>query len=369
MSNTQKIPFVDLATQYRSIADEIHAAIEPVMATSRFILGLEVKQFEQEFAAYCGAQHCVGVANGTDALYLSLCALGIGPGDEVITQTNTFIATPLSISYTGARPVLVDCDPLTYQIDVKQVEAAITPRTKAIIPVHLYGQPADMDAILSIAKRHNLRVVEDACQSHGAEYHGKRVGTFGDAAAFSFYPGKNLGGYGDGGAITTNSETLTTKLRAMREYGQAAKYHHDFRGFNSRLDTIQAAILRVKLKHLPDWTAARQRAAAAYATALQAIGVQPPRQVSYGTHVWHLYIVQVANRAKVQEQLSAAGISTGIHYPIPVHLQKAYADLGYKRGAFPVTEAAADRILSLPMFPELTQEQVDYVAKNLKLAI
>lgn len=366
MSNTQKIPFVDLASQYRGIADEVRAAIEPVMATTRFILGLEVKQFEQEFAAYCGAQHGVGVASGTDALYLALCALGIGAGDEVITQTNTFIATPLSISYTGARPVLVDCDPQTYQIDVKQVEAAITPRTKAIIPVHLYGQPADMDAILAIAKRHNLRVIEDACQAHGAEYRGKRVGAFGDAAAFSFYPGKNLGAYGDGGAITTNSEALATKLRAMREYGQAAKYHHDFRGFNSRLDTLQAAILRVKLKYLPDWTAARQRAAAAYATALKRIGVEPPRQVGYGTHVWHLYIIQVANRAKVQEQLTAAGIGTGIHYPIPVHLQKAYADLGYKRGSFPATEAAADRILSLPMFPELTQEQVGYVVENLK---
>lgn len=366
MSNTQKIPFVDLGSQYRSIADEVRAAIEPVMATTRFILGLEVKQFEQEFAAYCGAQHGVGVASGTDALYLALCALGVGPGDEVITQTNTFIATPLSISYTGARPVLVDCDPKTYQIDVKQVEAAITPRTKAVIPVHLYGQPADMDAILAVAKRHNLRVIEDACQAHGAEYRGKRVGAFGDAAAFSFYPGKNLGAYGDAGAITTNSEALATKLRAMREYGQAAKYHHDFRGFNSRLDTLQAAILRVKLKYLSDWTAARQRAAAAYAVALKRVGVEPPAQVSYGTHVWHLYIIQVGNRAKVQEQLAAAGVATGIHYPIPVHLQKAYADLGYKRGSFPVAEAAADRILSLPMFPELTQEQVDYVAENLK---
>jgi dTDP-4-amino-4,6-dideoxygalactose transaminase len=366
MSITQKVPFVDLASQYHTIADEVRAAIEPVMATTRFILGLEVKQFEQEFAAYCGAQHCIGVASGTDALYLTLHALGIGAGDEVITQANTFIATPLSISYTGARPVLVDCDPQTYQMDVKKIEAAITPRTKAIIPVHLYGQPADMDAILAIAKKHNLRVIEDACQAHSAEYRGKRVGAFGDAAAFSFYPGKNLGAYGDGGAITTNSEALATKLRATREYGQAAKYHHDFRGFNSRLDTLQAAILRVKLKYLSDWTAARQRAAAAYGVALKRIGVQPPVQVSYGTHVWHLYIIQVANRAKVQEQLTAAGIGTGIHYPIPVHLQKAYADLGYKRGAFPVAEAAADRILSLPMFPELTQEQIDFVVEHLK---
>ena len=362
----QKIPFVDLAAQYRGIADEVRAAIEPVMANARFILGEEVRLFEQEFAAYCGAKHAVGVASGTDALYLTLCALGIGPGDEVITQVNTFIATPLSISYTGARPVFVDCDPLTYQMDIKRIEAAITPRTKAIIPVHLYGQPADMDAILAIARRHKLLVIEDACQAHGAEYRGKRVGAFADAAAFSFYPGKNLGAYGDGGAITTNNEALAAKLRALREYGSAAKYHHDFKGFNSRLDTLQAAILRVKLKHLPQWTAGRQAAAAAYAEALRRIGIEPPRQVGYGTHVWHLYVIQVADRARVQQQLAAAGVSTGIHYPIPVHLQKVYADLGYQRGAFPVAEAAADRILSLPMFAELTREQVQYVVENLK---
>jgi dTDP-4-amino-4,6-dideoxygalactose transaminase len=361
-----KIPFVDLQTQYRSIADEIHAAIEPVMANTRFILGEEVRLFEQEFAAFCGARHCVGVASGTDALHLALRALDIGPGDEVITQTNSYIATALAISYAGATPVFVDCDAGTYQMDVERAETAITPRTKAILPVHLYGQPADMDAVMAIAKRHGLRVIEDACQAHGATYRGRPVGTFGDAAAFSFYPGKNLGAYGDGGAITTNDPVLDTRLRAYRDYGQTTKYHHDFRGFNSRLDTLQAAVLRVKLKRLAGWNQSRQRAAATYAKALAPLGVQPPRQVSHGTHIWHLYVVEVANRAAVQKRLGDAGVSTGIHYPVPIHLQKAYADLGGKRGAFPVAEAAADRILSLPMFPELTDEQVACVASELR---
>ncbi|MBI5394235.1 MAG: DegT/DnrJ/EryC1/StrS family aminotransferase [Verrucomicrobia bacterium] len=369
MSAPMKVPFVDLQAQYRAIAGEVHAAIEPVMANTRFILGEEVRLFEQEFAAFCGARHCVGVASGTDALHLIVRALGIGPGDEVITQTNSFIATAIGISYAGAKPVFVDCDAATYQMDVSKLEAAITPRTKAIIPVHLYGQPADMDAVLAVAKRHGLRVIEDACQAHGATYRGRPVGAFGDAAAFSFYPGKNLGAYGDGGAITTHDDALAAKLRAFRDYGQSTKYHHDFCGYNSRLDTMQAAILRVKLKRLSSWNQSRQRAAAAYAKALGRIGVEPPRQVSNGTHVWHLYVIQVANRAAVQKRLGDAGVSTGIHYPVAIHLQKAYADLGCKRGMFPVAEAAADRILSLPMFPELTDAQVDYVASELGKAL
>jgi dTDP-4-amino-4,6-dideoxygalactose transaminase len=369
MSNPMIIPFVDLQSQYRVIADEVRAAIEPVMANTRFILGEEVRLFEQEFAAFCAARHCVGVANGTDALHLIVRAMGIGPGDEVITQTNSFIATAIGISYAGATPVLVDCDPATYQMDVSKLDAAITPRTKAIIPVHLYGQPADMDAVLAMARRHNLRVIEDACQAHGATYRGRPVGGLGDAAAFSFYPGKNLGAYGDGGGITTNDEALATRLRAFRDYGQTVKYHHDFQGYNSRLDTIQAAILRVKLKRLAGWNQSRQRAAATYAKALGRIGVEPPRQVANGTHIWHLYVVQVANRAKVQKRLADAGVATGIHYPVPIHLQKAYANLGYKRGVFPVAEASADRILSLPMFPELTDAQVEYVVNELAKAV
>ncbi len=364
-----KIPFVDLQGQYRAIADEVRAAIEPVMANTRFILGEEVRLFEQEFAAFCGARHCVGVASGTDALHLALRALDIGPGDEVITQTNSYIATALAISYAGATPVFVDCDPKTCQIDVKQAEAVVTPRTKALLPVHLYGQPADMDAVQAIAKRHGLRVIEDACQAHGATYRGRPVGTFGDAAAFSFYPGKNLGAYGDGGAITTNDPALDTRLRAYRDYGQREKYFHDFKGFNSRLDTIQAAILRVKLKRLAAWNQSRQRAAATYSKVLSRIGIEPPRQVSHGTHIWHLYVIQVANRAVVQKRLGDAGVSTGIHYPVPIHLQKAYADLGRLRGSFPIAEAAADRILSLPMFPEITDEQVNHVASELAKAL
>ncbi len=360
-----KIPFVDLQTQYRAIREEVHEAIEPVMAAARFIMGEETRLFEQEFAAFCRARHCVGVASGTDALHLILRALDIGPGDEVITQTNSYIATALAISYVGAKPVLVDCEPRTYQMDLRQAEAAITPRTKALLPVHLYGQAADMDAVLRIARRHGLRVVEDACQAHGADYRGQPVGAFGDAAAFSFYPGKNLGAYGDGGAITTNDEALAARLRAFRDYGQSVKYHHEFKGYNSRLDTIQAAILRAKLRHLADWNNARRRAAAAYAAGLRAIGIEPPEEVAYGKHVWHLYVIQIADRLRIQERLAAAGVSTGIHYPIPIHLQKAYGDLGCPRGTFPVAEAAADRILSLPMFPELTVEQVDYVVKTL----
>ena len=364
-----KIPLVDLQAQYHALRDEIHAAIEPVMAAGRFTLGEEEKLFEQEFATFCGTRHCVGVANGTDALHMALRALDIGPGDEVITQTNTFIATVVAIWQAGARPVLVDCDPATYQINVEQAAAAVTPRTKALMPVHLYGQPADMDAILALAKRHRLKVIEDACQAHGAEYHGQRVGGFGDAAAFSFYPGKNLGAYGDGGAITTNDEALAAKLRAMREYGQAAKYFHDFKGFNSRLDTLQAAVLRVKLPRLAAWNDARRRHATEYAARLQVIGIEPPREASDRKHVWHLYVVQVNDRPRVQKALADAGVATGIHYPVPIHLQKAFADLGCQRGAFPVAEAAADRILSLPMYPELTSEQVACVVDTLRSAV
>ncbi len=369
MSTTTKIPFVDLQAQYRSIAAEVHSAIEPVMANARFILGEEVRLFEQEFATYCQVKHCVSAANGTDALHLILRAFDIGPGDEVITQTNTFIATALAISYAGATPVFVDCDPVTYQLDVKQLEAAVTPRTKAIMPVHLYGQPADMDAVMAVAKKHGLRVVEDACQAHGATYKGRPVGAIGDAAAFSFYPGKNLGAYGDGGGITTNDDTLAARFRALRDYGQSVKYHHDFKGFNSRLDTVQAAILRVKLKRLADWNNSRCLAAAAYSTALKAIGVEPPREVSYGKSVWHLYVIQVADRAKVMQRLADAGVASGIHYPVPVHMQKAYSELHYRRGSFPTAEAGADRILSLPMYPELTNEQVGEVVSALAKAL
>lgn len=357
-----KIPFVDLATQYRSIKAEADAAVLKVFERGDFILGQDVTAFEQEFAAYCEVSHCLGVANGTDALKLALQACGIGPGDEVISAAHTFIATTLAITECGATPVLVDCEPDYYLIDVSKIEAAITPKTKAILPVHLYGQCADMDAILAIARKHNLVVIEDACQAHGARYKGKRAGSIGDIAAFSFYPGKNLGAYGDGGGITTNRADLAERVKLLRNYGQRVKYHHDVKGGNSRLDTVQAAVLRVKLRHLDDWNAGRANAAAEYEKALAGKGLGLPKIAPNTTHVFHLYVVETDDREGLQKKLDAAGAQHGIHYPIPIHMQPAMADLGYKAGAFPVSERVAPRILSLPMFPELTKEQIARVA-------
>lgn len=359
------IPFVDLAAQYRSIQPDIDAAIAAVLTRGDFILGQDVRLFEQEFAAYCGTAHCLGVASGTDALRLAIQACGIGRGDEVITTAHTFIATVLAISEAGATPVLVDCDPEFGLIDVSKIEAALTPRTRAILPVHLYGQAADMDPILAIARRHNLVVIEDACQAHGALYKGQRCGSLGDIAAFSFYPGKNLGAYGDGGAVTTSRADLADKVTLLRNYGQRVKYEHLEKGGNSRLDTVQAAVLRVKLRHLDAWNAGRQRAAAAYGQALADSGLGLPAIVPYGTHVFHLYVVRTPNRAGLQKALDAANIQHGIHYPTPVHRQKAMTDLGYAEGAFPVAEALAPQLLSLPMFPELSDEQIDRVAAAL----
>jgi dTDP-4-amino-4,6-dideoxygalactose transaminase len=356
-----KIPFVDLGTQYRSIKADVDAAVLRVFERGDFILGQDVTAFEQEFAAYCETSHCLGVANGTDALKLALQACGIGPGDEVISAAHTFIATTLAITECGATPVLIDCDEY-YLIDVSKIEAAITPKTKAIMPVHLYGQCADMDAICAIAKKHNLVVIEDACQSHGARYKGKRAGSIGDIAGFSFYPGKNLGAYGDGGAITTNRADLAERVKLLRNYGQRVKYQHDMKGGNSRLDSVQAAILRVKLRHLDDWNAARGRAADMYGEALAGKNIVLPKIAPDTTHVFHLYVVQTNDRAALQKSLDAAGAQHGIHYPIPIHRQPAMADLGYAEGAFPVSERVAPLILSLPMFPEISQEQIARVA-------
>jgi dTDP-4-amino-4,6-dideoxygalactose transaminase len=353
-----QIAFVDLAAQYRAIRTDVEAAMAGVLQRGDFILGQDVRLFEQEFAAYCGTSHCLGVASGTDALRLALQACGVGRGDEVITTAHTFIATVLAIAETGATPVLVDCDPVYGLMDVSKVEAAVTPRTKAILPVHLYGQPVDMDPVLEIAKRHNLVVVEDACQAHGATYKGRRCGSLGDIAAFSFYPGKNLGAYGDGGAVTTNRADLADRVTLLRNYGQRVKYEHLEKGGNSRLDTLQAAVLRVKLRHLDDWNAGRQRAAAAYREALADRDLVLPEVAPWGTHVFHLYVVRTRDRAGAQRALDAAKVSHGIHYPIPIHLQPAMADLGYTKGAFPVAEMLAPEILSLPMFPELTDEQI-----------
>jgi dTDP-4-amino-4,6-dideoxygalactose transaminase len=358
----ETIPFVDLAAQYRSIRADVDAAMAAVLSRGDFILGQDVRLFEQEFAAYCGTTHCLGVASGTDALRLALQACGIGRGDEVITTAHTFIASVLAIAEAGATPVLVDCDPVFGLIDVTKIEAAITPRTKAILPVHLYGQAADMDPILAIARAHRLVVIEDACQAHGALYKSRRCGSLGDIAAFSFYPGKNLGAYGDGGAVTTSRADLADRVMLLRNYGQRVKYEHLEKGGNSRLDTLQAAVLRVKLRHLDEWNAARQRAAASYGRALDTSGLGLPVVAPYGTHVFHLYVVRTPDRVGLQQRLDAAKSQHGIHYPIPVHRQKAMADLGYGEGSFPVAEALAPQILSLPMFPELSDQQIDRIA-------
>ncbi len=361
--NNGKIQFVDLVAQYQQIRTEVDAAMAKVCARGDFVLGQDVKLFEQEFAAFCKTPHCVTLANGTEALKLALLACGIGAGDEVITCTHTFIATVSAIDQAGARPVLVDCDSRYYTIDPAQVERAITPRTKAIIPVHLYGQPADMDPILEIARRRKLYVVEDACQAHGAEYKGRRCGTMGDIAAFSFYPGKNLGAYGDGGAVTTTRADLAERVWVLRNHGQKVKYEHMVKGFNSRLDTLQAVVLRVKLRRLEQWNEARRQAAATYDQLLAGKGLATPKVAPYSKPVFHLYVVQVPDRQKQQAAFDAANVSHGIHYPIPVHLQPAFADLGYKAGSFPITEALVSKIISLPMFPELTDNQIEQVSR------
>ena len=357
------IPFVDLKAQYTGIKDEVNAAVLGVLETCQFSLGSEVSAFEEEFSTYCQAQYGIGVNTGTSALHLALLAAGIGSGDEVITVPFTFVATVAAIYYTGAKPVFVDIDPRTFTIDVKAIEGAITDRTKAIIPVHLYGQPADMDPILDIAKQHGLVVIEDAAQAHGAEYKGKRVGSLGDMGCFSFYPGKNLGAYGEGGMVVTNNAEYTRTIRMLRDWGAEQKYQHVIKGYNYRLEGIQGAVLRVKLRHLEAWTEARRAAAAHYNELLSGSGVPTPEAMSYVRHVYHIYAIRTQQRSEWQQALQAQGIQTGIHYPIPVHLLPAYADLGYTRGDFPHSEQAADEVLSLPMFPELSRAQCEEVSE------
>ena len=352
------VPFVDLVSNCRSLGPDALDAIRRVVEGGVFVLGAEGAAFEAEFAAYCETRHGVGLDSGTSALEMALRALGVGPGDEVITAANTFIATAFAIRYTGARPVLADVDPKRYTLDPSALERAITPRTKAVIPVHLYGQPADMDPIMEIARRRGLVVIEDACQAHGARDRGRRVGSLGHAAAFSFYPSKNLGAFGDGGMVVTGDRAVAERLRGLRDYGQRRKYHHAFVGFNRRLDELQAAVLRVKLPHLDAWNAARVRAADAYDAGLSRLPLECPARAADATHVFHLYVVRLRDRDAVRAHLDARGIRTGIHYPVPIHLQEACADLGYHRGDFPVTEAAADEMLSLPMYPELTDALV-----------
>ncbi len=355
------VPFVDLAAQHAAIRQEAGAATARVLSDADFILGREVDCFEQDFARYCGSEHGIGVDSGTSALEMALRAYGIGDGDEVIAPANTFIATALAISSTGATPVLVDVDAATYTIDPSRLEDAITPRTRAVMPVHLYGQPADMDAVSDIARRRQLVVIEDACQAHGARYRERRVGALGHAAAFSFYPSKNLGACGDGGMVVTSDADAAKSLKLLRNYGQEKKYYHVVRGYNRRLDTLQAALLRIKLNYLDTWNHERRRRADLYARLLRD-AVVTPVPAHYAEPVWHLYVIQANNRDGLQAFLGERGIGTAIHYPTPIHLQPAYRDLGHKKGDFPITERAAARVLSLPMYPELPLAAIEDVA-------
>jgi dTDP-4-amino-4,6-dideoxygalactose transaminase len=355
------IPFVDLAGQYQSIRSEINTAVLSVLETSQFILGREVHAFEEEFARWIGSRYAIAVNSGTSALHLALLAAGVGPGDEVITVPFTFVATVAAILYTGAKPVFVDIDPNTFTMAVDQIESAITDRTRAIVPVHLYGHSADMDPILAIARSNNLAVIEDAAQAHGAQYRSKRVGSLGDLGCFSFYPGKNLGAYGEGGAVTTDDEVFARQVRMLRDWGAERKYCHELKGFNYRMEGIQGAVLRVKLRHIDAWTRLRRMHAAQYSAMLRHPGITLPQTMPWALHVWHVYGIRVKQRACLQAGLSTIGIQTGVHYPTPVHLLPAYADLGYPEGAFPESESAAAEELSLPMYPELSPEQVDKV--------
>jgi len=359
------VPYFDLKAQYAELGHEIRAALDRVCQGASFILGEEVTRFEHAFASYCEVKHCVALNSGTSALHLALLSAGIGPGDEVITTANTFIATAEAISYTGATPVFIDIDPATANLDPALIEPAITKRTKAIIPVHLYGRPANLDLTLKLAKHHHLIVIEDACQAHGARYRVKRVGGFGHAAAFSFYPGKNLGAYGEGGALTTNEDEVAQYAREMRSHGESKRYFHDRIGYNYRMDGFQGAVLNIKLKHLDRWNSKRQEFARLYRERLAGSNVRLPEDALHVESVYHLFTPWVPDRDAVREELARRGVQTAVHYPVPVHLQKAYAYLGYKPGSLPHTEKACAEVLSMPLFPEMGHNQVSYAADSL----
>jgi dTDP-4-amino-4,6-dideoxygalactose transaminase len=363
------IPLADLNAQYRALKPEIDAAIARVLDSAQFVLGPAVEAFEREFASYCGAGDAVAVNSGTSALHVALLAAGIRPGDEVVTVPFTFVATVAAIEYAGARPVFVDIDPDYYTMDPAALERALTPRTRAIVPVHLFGQPADMDAIMEVARLHRLRVIEDACQAHGAEYRGRRAGSIGDIGCFSFYPGKNLGAYGEGGAAVTNNPEYAGTMRLLRSWGEKTRYEHAVRGFNYRMDGIQGAVLGVKLRYLEQWTVARRCRAATYQKLLEGTSVRTPKARAEVRHVYHVYAVRVAQRDAWRARLQESGIQTGVHYPIPVHLQPAYRNLGYKAGDFPVAEAVARDVLSLPIYPEMTDEQIGEVSGVLRAGL
>jgi len=362
------IPFLDLSATYKELQSEIESAVLAALRSGWYILGPEVETFENEFATYCEAAHCVSVANGLDALRLALQAMDVGSGDEVIVPSNTYIATWLAVSQCGATPVPVEPVEATYNIDPGLIEAAITSRTKVILPVHLYGQPADLDPILSIARKHGLKVLEDSAQAHGGRYKGRRIGGYGDAVAWSFYPGKNLGALGDGGAVTTNNPEIADRVRVLRNYGSRVKYVNEVQGYNSRLDPVQAAVLRVKLKYLDEWNARRAGIASHYQTALANTMLTLPFVPEWTSPVWHLYVIRTKEREALQRHLTEVGIGTLIHYPIPPHLQLAYAGLGYKRGDFPIAEGMADEVISLPMGPQLAYAGADAVIAALLAA-
>lgn len=357
------IPLVDLNAQYDSIKSEIDYSIQTILNSGEFILGEELRKFENNFADYCNSKFCIGVSSGTEALHLALRALDIGVGDEVITSANTYIATAFAISHTGAKPTLVDINPETYNIDVDLIEKNITKHTKAIIPVHLYGLPADMDTIVEYGEKYDIAIVEDASQAHGAEFKRKRVGSIGDIGCFSFYPGKNLGAYGDGGALVTNNPEIAKKISMLRDYGQKEKYDHQFIGYNSRLDNLQAAILNVKLKYLDEWNRKRIDLASQYSSLLQNANIALTENSDYLKHVYHLYVIRCFNRDKCQKLLYKHGILSGIHYPVPIHLQKAYKFLDYNYGDFPVTEKYAKHILSIPIYPDLDKNIIENISK------
>ena len=361
-----KVPYFDLTAQYCQIRDEIRAALDRVAEKAAFILGEDVERFENCFADYCGVKHCIALNSGTSALHLALLSAGVGAGDEVITTANTFVATAEAITYTGARLVFADIDPSTANIDPEAIEKAITPHTRAIIPVHLYGRPADLDAITDIATRHRLLVIEDACQAHGARYHRTRVGGFGHAAAFSFYPGKNLGAYGEGGALTTNDDEVAKLVRSLRSHGETARYFHKYIGYNYRMDGFQGAVLNVKLRYLDEWTAQRRRWAGIYRELLAGANVRIPEDSPEADCVYHLFVVYAENRDQVRAELDKRGVQTAVHYPKPVHLQEGFAHLGFGPGSLPHTERACERVLSMPLWPEMTEEQVRYAAATLK---
>jgi dTDP-4-amino-4,6-dideoxygalactose transaminase len=360
------VPFLDLPALHREIREDIEAALMRAARSGRYLLGEELAAFESEFAEYLGVKHCIGVGTGLDALTLSLLAMGIGPGDEVLVPGNTFIATWLAVSHTGATPVPVEPDPNTYNIDPERMIEAISPRTRAIVPVHLYGQAAPMERIEAVAQVHGLQVLEDAAQAHGARYQGRRVGGFGSAAAWSFYPGKNLGALGDGGAVTTNDEVLACRIRRLRNYGAATKHSHEMRGFNSRLDELQAAVLRVKLRHLDAWNDQRRQLAALYQAQLAGSALILPEVAPHCDPVWHLYVVRSAQRDALRDHLLRRGIETQVHYPVPPHRQKAYLDLGHPDGALPVSERLHREVLSLPMGPTLAHDQILRVSEGLR---